>query len=202
MNLTEKQKKLAWIAGVALLGIHFTPNLINAVKHAVSSNAPAVLQKPTPVHIAPVPPPTPTPPPPEVAAATKYGGIWVGNALMPDQNRCNIRLEIRLSDDLPKKLKGYESKSCVPMQPFAGGKPRKESIGDFLRDTSPVSAVMTGTAQEGGIRFTVDQTIGTPGDGCALSGFTITDFGQGQVMAQWQEGTCPAGKMVLTKARG
>jgi len=122
---------------------------------------------------------------------------------MPDsQYRCTIRLEIRLSEDLPRKLKGYESKSCVPVQPFAGGKLRKDTVAELIRATSPVSAVMTGSAQEGGLRFTIDQTIGTSGDGCELSGFTTTDVGLGQVMAQWQEGRCPAGKMLLRKIRG
>jgi hypothetical protein len=201
MNLTDKQKKWAWIAGAALLAIHFAPNFINTVRHAFS--APAVIQKSSAAHIAPVAPPPP-PPTPEMVAAAKYGGIWEGNALMPDQMRCGIRLEIRLSDDLPKKLKGYESKKCIPLQPLAGGKPIHGTIADVIVRTSPTSAVMTGNALEGGIRFTIDQTIGTPGEDCGdLSGFTITDFGQGQVIAQWQEGTtCPAGKMTLTKARG
>jgi hypothetical protein len=126
---------------------------------------------------------------------------------MPDQNRCNIRLEIRLSHDLPRKLMGYESKSCVPVQPLAAGKLSKGSIADVIKATSPVSAVLTGTAQEGGITFTVEQTIGTPYDGCGITSMTITDFAQGQVRVQWQSESapqppCPAGKMLLRKARG
>jgi hypothetical protein len=198
--LTNQQKKWAWIAGVILLTVHFAPNGINAVHHAFSSPPPAVLPKPSPAQVAPAPPPPP--PSREVIAAGKYGGIWVGDALMPDQNRCSIRLEIRLSDEVPRKLKGYESKSCVPLLPLAGGRIGRGSIADVIRATSPVSAVMTGTAQESGIRFTVDQNIGTPGDGCTLSGFTITDFGLGQVQAEWQEGTCPSGRMLLRKVRG
>lgn len=197
--LTNQQKKWAWIAGAILLTVHFAPNVINAMHHAFSST-PAVLPKPSPAQVAPAPPPPP--PSREVIAAGKYGGIWVGDALMPDQNRCSIRLEIRLSDEVPKKLKGYESKSCVPLFPLAGGRIGRGSIADVIRATSPVSAVMTGTAQESGIRFTVDQNIGTPGDGCTLSGFTITDFGLGQVQAEWQESTCSSARMLLRKVRG
>ena len=60
---------------------------------------------------------------------------------MPDQNRCGIRLEIRLSDDSPKKLKGYESKTCIPVQPLAGGKVVRGNIAGISarRARSPPS---------------------------------------------------------------
>jgi len=200
-QLTDKQKKIIAIVVAILAVIHFGPRYLHMF---IPTDAHADQGKTSAAHYAPIAPPTaPLPPPsPEAVAAGKYGGIWIGDELMPDQNRCKIQLEIRLSDDLPKKLKGYEQKSCMPLQPLAGGKLARGSIADVIRATSPVSAVMTGTAQDGGVSFTVDQTIGTTGDGCSLSGFSITDFGSGQVMAQWQEGTCPAGKMLLRKARG
>ena len=205
--LTEQQKKYLWIAAGVLAFIHFfLPGIVNTVRHAFTHNAPAVVQKPSPYQIVPAPPPAP-PPSPEAIAATKYSGVWIGSDLMPDQNRCNIRLEIRLSDDLPRKLKGYESKSCVPVQPFAGGKLSKGSIADVIRETSPVSAVMTGTPTGEGITFTVDSLIGTPYDGCSLTGMTIIDFGQAQVQAQWQsqsspQAPCPDNRMLLKKAKG
>jgi hypothetical protein len=205
-KLTDKQKKIALIVVAVLLAIHFAPGFINNLRHAFAGPAPAVVQKPSPEHIAPTPPPTP--PSPEAVAAGKYGGIWAGSELMPDQNRCSLRLEIRLSDDTPKKIKGYESKTCIPVQPFAGGKGiRGQNIADIMRETAPVSAVMTGAPVEGGIKFTVDSLIGTPYDGCSLIGMTLTDFGQGQVQAQWQgqrspQAPCPDNRMLLKKARG
>lgn len=208
--LTDKQKKTLWIVGAVILFVHFLPNIIGAIERKYFSfvhPAPAVVQRPSPVHVAPVALPPAPPPSPETVAAGKYGGIWGGNALMPDQNRCTIKLEIRLSDDVPKKLKGYESKSCFPVQPFAGGKGiRGQTMGKVVLETAPVSAVMTGSPVEGGIKFTVDSLIGTPYDGCALVGMTLTDFGQGQVQAQWQsqsspQAPCPDNQMLLTKAR-
>ncbi|NYF52449.1 hypothetical protein [Tunturiibacter gelidoferens] len=202
-QLTEKQKKIALIVGAVLLAIHFAPGFINNLRHAAP--APAVVQKQSAAHVAPAPPPPP--PSPEIVAAAKYGGIWAGSELMPDQNRCSIRIEIRLSDDT-KRLKGYESKTCIPTQPFAGGKGiHGQSVADVMRETAPVSAVMTGAPVEGGIRFTVDSLIGTPYDGYSLIGMTITDFGQGQVQAQWQsqrspQAPCPDNRMLLKKARG
>ncbi len=199
-QFTEKQKKIAWAIAALLLVVHFAmPRIVSLLHPAAVHSA---IAKPSPYRFAPTPSPPPPTPSPESVAAAKYAGIWVGNALTPDQNRCKIRLEIRVSDDLTKALKGYESKSCVPLKPFEGGKISRSSIGDIMRLSAPVSSVLTGTVQDSGLTFTVDQNIGTAGDSCQLSGFSITDFGQGQVMAQWQEGTCPAGKMLLTKARG
>jgi hypothetical protein len=204
-KLTDKQKKIAVIVVAVLLAIHFAPGFISNLRHAFAGPPPAVVQKPSPVILAP--PPSP-PPSPVAIAAGKYGGIWGGSELMPDQNRCNLRLEIRLSDGTPRKLKGYESKSCIPVQPFAGGKGiRGQNIGDLMRETAPVSAVMTGTPVEGGINFTVDSLIGAPYDGCSLIGMTLIDFGQAQVQAQWQsqrspQAPCPDNRMLLRKARG
>jgi len=203
-KLTDKQKKIAVIVVAVLLALHFAPGFITNLRHAFAGPAPAVVQKPSPAKA----PPPPAPPSSDAIAAAKYGGIWGGSELMPDQNRCNIRLEIRLSDDTPKKLKGYESKSCIPVQPFAGGKGiRGQNIGDLMRETAPVSAVMTGTPVEGGIKFTVDSLIGAPYDGCSLIGMTLIDFGQAQVQAQWQsqrspQAPCPDNRMLLRKARG
>jgi hypothetical protein len=199
MTLNDKQKKGLMIAGLALVLVHFAPRFFHMFNPLAGHAATA---KPSPVRYAPAPqpPPPPTPPSPEAIALARYGGVWGGDGMI-DQNRCTVRLEIRLNDDLPKKLKGYESKSCVPLQPFAGGKLRPGSVAEVMRDTAPVSAVMTGTTQEGGMKFMVDQVIGSS-DKCNLTAYSITDFGQGLVMAQWQEGTCPAGKMILRKARG
>lgn len=201
--LTDKQKKWIWIAAVVLVVIHFAPRIMTVLNPAGTHAAPA---KPSPVRLAPVAPapasPAPAPVSPEAAAEGKYAGsVWAGSDLSSEQLRCSIKLEIRLSDDSPKKLKGYESKSCIPLQPLAGGRLNKGSIADIIRETAPVSAVMTGTPSDGGLSFTVDQTIGSTGP-CSLTAFRIVDFGEGQVIAQWQEGTCAPGKMVLKKVRG
>jgi hypothetical protein len=202
MNLTDKQKKYAWIAGGVLVFIHFfLPGIVNTVRHAFTPNAPAVIQTSSPVHTAPVPPP---PPPPEVVAATKYGGVWEGDTLMPDANRCTVRLEIRLSDDMPKKLKGYSTVRCMPLQPLGRGNLTQAGVKRSVAEAaSPASAVMTGTPQDSGITFAVDQSISSSADNCSITGFRIIDFGQGAVAADWQEGTtCPARHMLLRKGRG
>jgi hypothetical protein len=195
-QLTEKQKKYVWIVAGVLLFIHFFLPRITSLFRASSGRA--ANPPSSPIHVVRTPPP---PPSPEVAAATKYGGVWQGDTLMPDANRCAVRLEIRLSDDVPKTLKGYVSKKCLPLQPLGRGPLTRGAVNEMVRETAtPASAVMTGTAQPDGINFTVDQTISASSDGCSFSAFKIDDFGQAQVMADWQEGTCPPGKMLLKKA--
>jgi len=201
MNLTDKQKKYAWIAvGVLIFAHFFLPGIVNTVRHAFAHNAPAVLPKPSPAIPALVPPP---PPSPEAVAASKYGGVWEGDTLMPDSNRCAVKLEIRLSDDSPKKLKGYSSVRCMPLQTLARGVKSLGAAKEMVRDySSPASAIMTGTPQSAGISFAVDSTVSASSDGCSITGFSIEDFGQGQVMARWQEGTCAPRQMLLKKGRG
>jgi len=202
--LTDKQKKYLWIAAGALAVIHFAPGILMQVRQAFAPLA--VLAKPSPVRPALQQAPPPAPPAPEIIAAAKYGGVWMGDGItpLPDMDRCNLKLEIRLSDDLPKKLKGYASKSCVPLQGLQHRGPVvKGLVRNMIEQSTPASVIMTGTPQEGGISFAVDQAIGTEINGCSLSTLSITDFGLGQVAAQWQEtkqeGTCQPGKMMLRK---
>lgn len=192
--LTEKQKKTIWIAVGALAFLHFFLPRILSMFHSHPQQQ--VQAKPSPLRLAPPPPP---PPSPEVAAAIKYGGVWLGETITPDENKCSLKLEIRLDDELPKKLKGYASKSCVPLQGIARGPITRGTLSSMIRNSTPSSVIMTGTPQPTGISFTVDQAIGTEMNGCTLSALSITDFGNGQVAAQWQEGTCTPGRMMLFK---
>jgi hypothetical protein len=205
MTIKNAKHRFFLIAAVVIVVIYFGPGIVATLIRASARGSQSGMAKPSPLRPAPFAPavlPPAAPLSPEAAAEAKYPGIWTGNALMPDQNRCSIKLEIRLSDDSPKKLKGYESESCLPVQPLAGGRLNKGSVADIIRETAPVSAVMTGTPWQGGLTFSIDQTIGSTGP-CPLTGFSITDFGQGQVIAQLQEGVCgPGNKMVLKKGRG
>ena len=209
MKLTDKQKKWAWIVAAVLLAIHFGPRYLTMIMPAHEHAA----AKPSPSHPAPAPsapavlpqtaPPSPAPLGLDPA---QYLGVWVGSALMPDeaQETCKIRLELDRNATDPKKLTGYESKSCVPTPLLQGGRVTKESIPQLIRDTRPIEAVLTGSVQDGDIVFQVDKTIGTPPPGScgALKSFSLTPFGREGVTAQWQEGQCQAYEMNLTKARG
>jgi len=195
--LTDKQKKYLWIVAAVLAVIHFGPRYITGFLPARSRTAQT---RPSPIRLAPVPPPPTDPAPsPEAAREAQYLGVWAGHSLMPDQTTCSISLRLVKSAEDPSKITGYESKQCMPTAALQGGRIAKESIPELIRTTAPVSAVLTGVTNKDGITFTVDKTLGEqPGD-CGLSGFSVTGFGPGQLQAQWQEGKCDSGQMLLLK---
>jgi hypothetical protein len=207
MKLTDQQKKWIWIAAAVLITIHFGSRYL-AMIHPVQEHA--AVAKPSPLHYASPPPAVlpqtaPTPPSPAAIDPTQYLGVWVGSALMPDdeQETCKIRLELVRNANDSQKLTGYESKSCIPTPILQGGRVRKESIPQLIRETRPIEAVLTGSVEDGEIVFQVDKTISTSASRCgALRSFSLTPFGRAGVTAEWQEGSCPANEMNLTKARG
>jgi hypothetical protein len=69
---------------------------------------------------------------------------------------------------------------------------------EATRQMVPASAVMTGAAKNGDLVFTVDKSIAQLGDGCQLTGtFTVSTFGTGKVLVQWQESACEGGQLLL-----
>jgi hypothetical protein len=129
--------------------------------------------------------------------------VWVGDTITPDLNRCGVHLEVKLSDDTPRKLKGYLMHRCASMEGLKHEGPTRAAIDRMIRDqTQPDSIVMTGTPAAEGISFAVDQTLSISAGKCGpMSSFNITDFGSGQVMAQWQEGSCDPTRMLLKRGR-
>jgi hypothetical protein len=62
--------------------------------------------------------------------------------------------------------------------------------------------MMKGTITDGAMAFQIEKTVGARPGPCQLTGYSVSPFGTGQVMAEWQEGSCPGGHMLLVKARG
>jgi hypothetical protein len=150
-----------------------------------------------------VPPPQPPPPPaPEALAFTRFGGVWAGETITPELNRCGIHLEVKLTDDAPKQLKGFLEHRCVSLESLKHRVPTAAGIEQMIaQQTQPDSAVMTGTPAASGINFSVDQMLSDSADKCgAIDFFNIADFGSGLVMAEWQRGSCDVQKMLLKKA--
>jgi hypothetical protein len=199
--LTPQQKKAGWIIAGILVLVHFAPGTINRVRLEFRRSKAPVIVRP----VQPLPTPVPSPAPvvvtvnPQLQYA-KFLGIWMGSELTPDQYMCNIKLEVRPSDDDMSKVTGFETRSCIPSLLMA--RPKKDSIPEILKAASPLSAMMTGSIIDGDLAFRVDKTVGNAPYGCPISSYSVSPFGQGQMMAQWQEGTCKSGQMLLHKARG
>lgn len=71
---------------------------------------------------------------------------------------------------------------------------------NLLNHMNPDAAVLTGAVEKGAIHFQAEKTIGTDINGCAVTEFTVTPFGTNLVAAEWKEGTCAGGSLMLQKA--
>jgi hypothetical protein len=71
-----------------------------------------------------------------------------------------------------------------------------------LNRMSPAAVIVSGVMENGAIRLTVDKTVSTNSNGCAATSLTLTPFGTNQLAAEWQEGGCEGGHIILQKARG
>lgn len=56
------------------------------------------------------------------------------------------------------------------------------------------------TQDKDAITFTVETTVAPDANGCAISSFTVTNFGTNELAVEWKEPTCNGGNMILRKA--
>jgi hypothetical protein len=113
---------------------------------------------------------------------------------------CTLKLEIRRKPDDPTKLAGFPLLTCFPMTMPKMNDPKGQQA--IMARFTPMSAVLTGTAEKGSVLFTVDKVIGKSAEGCAIESMTVTPFGADQVSAEWKEIVCQGGQMLLKKGRG
>ena len=201
MQLTDKQKKLAWIVGGILFFVHFAPGIwTNLRQEWATRTAPSRPSRPSPVHYPPAPTPTPVAVPSPDAQFTKLTGIWTGTAVMSDSNFCQVRLELQASPDLPRLYTGYSSMSCGPLIALASNIANKSHLPpNTIRDMAPVSTVLSGPAKDGAIRLMLQQSITTNPDGCQPTSYTLTPFAEG-LGSKFDRGTCQGGQLVMHRA--
>lgn len=201
MPVTEKQKKLIWV-GAALLGAYyFAPSLINAARHSFS-HPQAEVAKPSPIRIAPVNQPAPLTPiqASNAQVARQLTGDWIGAGVLPARGLCRIGLQIKPDPLKPGSFTGYSTTGCNPALALTGQAANRQNRAQAaIASMTPVSVIMTGSISGAEMDFTVDKNIGAPPDGCVITGFTASPFGE-MLAAEWKAGTCPAGQMILKKA--
>jgi hypothetical protein len=205
MTLTDKQKKALWITAAVFAVIHFAPHILFFVRQAVFAPHAPAYAKPSPMRPMTQPAAqSASSPSPALAlgtSASRFTGVWTGSQLLPSQDTCKERLEIRMSDDKPGFFAGSETRVCAPALFALPGRASQQKMPGIIRQMEPVSAELTGSMVDGAIKFHVDQVIGIPVDGCTLTGYSISAFGSQQIAAQWQEGSCPGGQLILVRAQ-
>jgi len=203
MTLTSKQKKSLWIVAGVLVTLHFAPNLLLTARRAMASRQQtAAVQKPSPrrpqaAELNQAGPP-PFPVDPENAQFRRLVGDWIGGGILLNRGACHMGFQLK---PLPGKpgYRGYSTLSCNPSLALLGKSASRENMAkDAINAMTPTSTIMTGEAKDGEIDFHIDKTIGTPPDGCVITGFNVMPFGE-QIAVEWQAGTCPGGHMILKR---
>jgi hypothetical protein len=146
----------------------------------------------------PKPAPSPLPTAEDGPPIGNLSGVWQGHGRVPGgRGVCDLRVELRLGD--PGKYSGYSRFSCLNNEALTNPKDMN-LMQNFLNHMNPDAATLTGAVEKGAIHFHADKTIGTDINGCAVTDFTVTSFGTNVVAAEWKEGTCTGGSLMLQKA--
>ena len=210
MTLTDKQRKSLWIAAAIVAVIYFAPTVLRQALPA----RPVAALKPSPLRPSTVPYPAPgrASPTPEVSAPVASAaavtpadaqfsnllGIWAGSSIRPNGTICKLRLELRMSQDKPGAYAAYSTMACGPALPVvATTQAQRSLVAGMLNEMRPVSAVASGSVVKGALEFQVDRNIGASPDGCKPTAFTVSPFGASQIAAQWEEGSCQGGQMIM-----
>ena len=128
----------------------------------------------------------------------KVPGLWRGRAAFEGRGVCELKFELREKQESPGHFSGFSSMTCNGAGPLTGRKVNTRTL--MLNTMDPEAAIFSGSAENGSIELKADKTIGTDSNGCAPTAFTLTPFGTGQLAAEWQEGNCSGGHMVLRRA--
>jgi hypothetical protein len=201
MQLTEKQRKTAWIVAGVLGVVYFGPSIIHGVWRAVMlRQASAYAVKPSPVRVAPPVMPTTSPAPGTASDpnAAHLLGNWQGGADLPDRGRCVMTLQVKRDPDRAGVFDGYETVHCLQSGVLVGNPANVQNRArDISNASSPTSVIMSGPIANSSIDFHIDRLVGIPVNGCKITAYSIVSFGDGAIAAEWKNAPCPDGNLIL-----
>lgn len=201
MNNNGKNRKLLWAAGAVLVFLYFAPSALQSFRQASfyrqQEEAKARAQLGKGGAQAPSAPAANAPALPAPTPLGNLTGIWQGQQAQPNRDLCQVTLEMR--DNGAGGLSAYPRINCVPLMPYLPGPHRLDPATVTAKSMSIVSAVLTGSPKDGAVAFHVDKTIGATFDGCTITSFTVTPFGNDEIATEWQNGTCNKGQVMLRR---
>jgi hypothetical protein len=205
-KLTDKQKKITWIVIAVLAGIHFAPDMMNAIRRqeAAYRAGHAASAPPAPGRVPATPPVAAAPPVPEISASEiqlgKLPGLWSGG-MMRQTGLCSLRLELRKNQDKPGIYTGYSTMACGSSLPFMSGRVTPQTLKESMKNQmTPASAILSGGADGESIALQLEQTASDAPDGCGITSLKLTPFGDDNMAAAWEEGpakSCAGGKVIM-----
>ena len=116
----------------------------------------------------------------------------------PDERTGRLHLRLELKQNEPEKYTGFSRFSCINL---ATPSPQDVNITTMANRVNLDTAIMQGAVEKGSIRLHSDKTFGMDLNGCAVTDMTVTPFGNGGAVAEWQEGTCPGGNLLMQRTR-
>ena len=199
MNNTSKQR-LLWIGGILLAAWYFGLPIINSYRQQEAYRRAIAARQEAAAKAAKQASPLPAPGASNPASNSleALAGVWQGGAVLT-QGMCGLKLELRKKPGDADHFAGYPVLGCMPIPGNPTGQAAGTEAQRMIASANPVSAVLTGTPQNGSIIFTVDKVIGETVAGCSMTGMTATPFGSDQIAVEWQESTCPGGHMLLKR---
>jgi hypothetical protein len=190
--MTKRNRNILLICAAIFIGSYIARSFIITAQRMAYARQQASRPKPKPkpaVTETPSASPIPVDPP-----FVNLSGVWEAHGQVPSRGVCDLRLELKQND--PAHYSGFSRFSCISLAP-----PKEFNAATMLPHTNPDAAILTGAVEKGAIHFHADKTIGTDINGCAITDLTVTPFGASAVAAEWQEGTCAGGNLLMTRER-
>jgi hypothetical protein len=224
MNNVIASRKFAWVAGIVLVALYFSPSILRffaAATHPARGNVVQPMSgKPAPgipAAAIPVAPgitasaPAATPPPPAASdpSLAIFLGNWEGGVMIPKRGTCVLKLEVRDGHDKDHPLAGYSTLGCMPsvFDALAKNQVRKQTpVGAaeaIMKQLNPTEAILAGSLVSGTVEFKAQKNIGVAegGNGCSMSSISVTPFAE-QVAVEWKESQqegCTGGQMLMKR---
>jgi len=201
-NLTPKQRNFLIFCGALVVGWYVIRLIGNAGQQAAYYRQQAIRAAQLAKAAPKPPPPQPAKPNrpalPFLTTLSNLSGFWKGQNLVAGQGFCTLALELR-EMETPANYTAYSTLSCKA-PPSLWGLKGGQLLPPRMRDEMlPTAITLNGTPENGAIRFQVDKTVVSSMSSCATTSFIVTPFGTNRIAAEWREGLCQGGQILMAR---
>ncbi len=195
--MNPKTKKVLLICAAIIIGSYIARSFVTSYMRMVYARQEAIREAQKPKPAVPTPDPTEAAIVKEAEALGNLSGVWEGRG-STSRGMCNLRLELKQGD--PGRYTGHSRFSCVPVQSMLDAPKNANTMVNLMQNMNPDAAILTGTIEKGAIHLHTEKSIGADINGCSVSELTITPFGASGLVAEWKEGTCEGGNLMMQRA--
>lgn len=202
-KLTKQQQKALLIALGVIVASYVVRWLYTSAQELANRQQQIRLAQqrakaPARVPVTPQPAKPSRPVSPFVTTLSNLSGFWKGQNLVAGQGFCTLALELR-EMETPANYTAYSTLSCMA-PPSLWGLKGGQLLPPRMRDEMlPTAITLQGMPENGVIRFQVDKTVVSPMSRCATTSFTVTPFGTNRIAAEWHEGLCQGGQILMAR---